>query len=632
MAVKVAPKDVVCGEDVMGMWNTEGIGPDPASKQKRTCTLKVLGKSEKMTIPVYTCTKVHEIKSLLGFKLCRDTSDLMFTYKQGGSYRTNYDHEEVNREITVLGISSFYREKKKWPHPHAIIGAGHIGLKMGMTWLRNGDDNFTIFDRRERVGGTSWHHQANKASRLQTEVGVYHLEYDTMNGWPADCTTNPWPSRDQLLERFHNTSAAFGILPYCRLETNITNMDVIGKDYWTQHYELTAASNGKEAIINAATVSFFPGNLTNPKRVIYKGEEYFGGDIVYGISSSFDYGKCKGNAISIIGCGAFAVENLRTCVEHRASKIYLICRRKNMAMPRMISWFINQSERYISAALTLTASETMYNLIDVDPWSYYCVYANEARTSVTIRQKCRFGIGDVYFLSMYYGHTDNVVDDIRRVSYQTIHLISGRTLENVTAMLKLLGFNGEFENDRLLKMKEIFGFWANKDFKRFLVAEPICVDANNFGGTSFSPGAWSWSEQGIYFFDYPEDWGPVKESGGLPSHQADESIDRPAYVVEARHGAITGICIGAVQGLMEINNAAGWLKRDRMWRLHPPEKFLLACQLEWENWSKMIQEMGYDKDHPPYPYTLESVTGLLQKESEEYAASDAALMKRMGLS
>merc|ERR1712060_387853 len=96
-----------------------------------------------------------------------------------------------------------------------------------------------------------------------------------------------------------------------------------------------------------------------------------------------------------------------------------------------------------------------------------------------------------------------------------------------------------------------------------------------------------------------------------------------------RHGAITSIVASSVQGLAEINNAGGWLKKDRMWRCHPLDKHLLACQLEWDMWSKIIQELGYTKEHPPYPYTMENMTEFLAKETEEYAASDAALMKRL---
>jgi hypothetical protein len=619
----------------MYAWNPQGVGQDPPSKTQRSSVLKILGTEKTITIPVYTNTKVNEVKGMLSFKLGVPPEKMKFTMKQGTIYRTNLDTEEIARSVTVSGIKDFCREKKEWPHPHVVIGAGHIGLKMAMTWLMEEPEpytNFVVFDRYEKVGGTSWHKQANKTTRLQTEVGVYHLQYHEKNGWPVGASDNPWPSRDQILDHFQEEADKFGIMPYCRLNTNCTKLNIIGKDYWDSYYELSLDNKGKESTITCASVSFFPGNLTNPKRVIYKGEEQFDGDIVYGISCEYDYSSATGNDVCIVGSGAFAVENVRTLVEFSARKIYMVCRRKTMSMPRLTSWYINQSAQFISAVLTLECAAPMYDLIGVDQWSYYCVYANEARTTCTMRQKSRFGIGDVYFLGMYYELVDHVVDDIKRVSSHKIHLISGRNLENIQSMLKLLGFNGEFENDRLIKLKELYGWWANKDFKRYIVAEPLGVDANNFGGTSFSPGAIMWAEEQIYFLHYPKDFIPCMEGMGMPTHVADESIDRPAYVVEARHGALIGITLGAmVPGIAERGNVTGPLKRERMWQINPLEKFMECCRKEWDHWSKIIQDSGYTKPHPPYPYTQEFMYGMLEKEQQSYRAQEEQMRKRMGM-
>ena len=448
---------------------------------------------------------------------------LRMVHKQGSSFRVQQDHEEIARKVTIHGIKHFRRQEASYSLPHAIIGAGHIGLKLAMTWLMEGYTNFVLFDRKDRVGGTSWIDQANTTSRLQTEVGVYHLEYHENNGWPAWAMENPWPSRDRLLEHFHEVSERFGILPYCRMNSNVKVVNVVGRDYWTQTYELTVKTKGQEEqVVQAASVAFFPGNLTNPKRVTYPGEDTFEGDIVYGISSSFDYAKVRDKKVMIVGSGAFAVENVRTCVEFAAKKVYMVCRRKTISMPRLTSWLINQSYDSVSAKLTLNSMRPMYDLIGVDVWDYYSVSSNESRTTCTIKQKARFGIGDVYFLGMACGFCEHIVDDTKRVSEKTIHLESGRRLEDVSHILKLLGFNGEFENDRLLKLKELYGWWVNKDFRRYIVAEPIYVDANNFGSTSFSPGAIVWAEQQAWMLKYPSDWAPVMDSGMLPRHEAEE--------------------------------------------------------------------------------------------------------------
>lgn len=617
----------------LGAWQPTGIGQDPPSTTQRSSVLTVFGTEKTITIPVFTNTKVYEVKGMLSYKLGVPPEQMKFTMKQGTIFRTNLDYEEIARKVTVSGIRDFCREKKEWPHPCCVIGAGHIGLKMAMTWLMESPQytNFIIFDRYSKVGGTSWHKQANKTTRLQTEVGAYHLEYHEDNGWPDDAETNCWPSRDQILAHFQDRANKWGMMPYIKLNTNCTKLNIVGKDYWDCYYEVSLDEKGKESMITVSNVSFFPGNLTNPKRVVYKGEDTFEGDIVYGISCEYDYSVSTGNDVAIIGSGAFAVENVRTLVEHQARKIYMICRRKNMSMPRVVSWYINQSAQFISAILTLEASSPMYDLIGVDQWSYYCVYANEARTTCTMRQKSRFGIGDVYFLAMYYEMLDHVVDDVKRVSPNKIHLISGRTLENIKSILKLLGFNGEFENDRLMKLKELYGWWCNRDFKRYIVAEPLGVDANNFGGTSFSPGAIMWAEEQVFLLHYPKDFAPCLEAMGFPTHVADESIDRPAYVVEARHGALCGITLGAlVPGIGERGNVTGPLKRQRMWDMHPPEKFLLAAQKEWDHWSKIIQDAGYTKPHPPYPYTVELINGYLEKEQESYRAQEERMRKQMG--
>eukprot|EP00931_Biecheleriopsis_adriatica_P028193 TRINITY_DN16851_c0_g1_i1.p1 TRINITY_DN16851_c0_g1~~TRINITY_DN16851_c0_g1_i1.p1 ORF type:complete len:628 (-),score=131.60 TRINITY_DN16851_c0_g1_i1:36-1919(-) len=610
---------------VMSAWQPKGVGNDPPSTTLAETRIQIYGSQDTLVLPLFTNTKVVEVKTLLEERLGVDKGNLKFVHKQGSSYRQNHDWEECARKVVVHGIDSFKRSSHHYKHPHVIIGAGHIGLKFAMTWLMDGYTNFMVIDRRDRVGGTSWIDQANTTSRLQTEVGVYHLEYHEKNGWPASGTSNPWPSRDQLLDHFQEVSERFGILPYCRMNTDVSSLAVQGKDYWQQSYSLTVKTKGsEEEVIEAASVSFFPGNLTRPKRVTYPGEDNFAGDIVYGISSCYDYSKCRGTNVMIVGSGAFAVENVRTCVEYAAKKVYMVCRRKTISMPRIVSWLINQSKDYISAVLTLEASQKMYDLLGVSVWDYYAVIANESRTNVTIKQKARFGIGDVYFLATACGMCEHIVDDTKRVTASTVHLQSGRRLEDISAILKLLGFNGEFDNDRLMKLTELYGFWCNKDYRRYIVAEPIFVDANNFSSTSFSPGAISWSEQQAHLLKFPRDWQPVMDSSAMPVHKADPENDRPAYVVEARHGALTAITLGAmVRGIGERGAVTGPLKRQRQLDIHPLRLFLECAKKEWDEWRRMLEQNGYVKT-PEYPYSLQDVEGYLRKEEEDYAKKGRA--------
>ena len=76
--------------------------------------------------------------------------------------------------------------------------------------------------------------------------------------------------------------------------------------------------------------------------------------------------------VAIVGFGAFAVENIRTCCEHRAEKIFLVCRRKNLCMPRMVSWWINSSVFPVAAGDVLREMEAFH--LDVISYSIMVYY------------------------------------------------------------------------------------------------------------------------------------------------------------------------------------------------------------------------------------------------------------------
>ena len=66
--------------------------------------------------------------------------------------------------------------------------------------------------------------------------------------------------------------------------------------------------------------------------------------------------------------------------------------------------------------------------------------------------------------------------------------------------------------------------------------------------------------------------------------KAEEEINRPAYVVEARHGALTAITVGSlVRAIAERGAVWGTLKRQRQREIHPPEKILeCAKRASWD--------------------------------------------------
>uniref|UniRef100_A0A7S4T9M2 FAD/NAD(P)-binding domain-containing protein n=1 Tax=Alexandrium monilatum TaxID=311494 RepID=A0A7S4T9M2_9DINO len=611
-------------------------------------TLSILGSEEQMKMPAQTATTCQEVAERLGMKAGASPDDIHFVQKQGSQYRYMFNHEQVARNMTVRGIETFTRPKFRYADPKVIIGAGHIGLRMAM-FLNEARDDFVVFDRMFRVGGTSWMYQANSTSKLQTEYGAYHLCYGEEFAIPTDFTT-PWPSRNALLDHFQRVSEEQGILPHIRLNTNVKSMEVIerGKEvpppYRIERYELTIErmeagrlrygkvvapsleeDSGAQETFNCCSICMFPGNLTLPRQETYKGEDIFDGDIGYAMFNEIDYQKVEGENVTIVGHGAFAVENIRTCCEFDVAQIYLVCRRKNLACPRVASWMANRTLHPLSNARFMKVAAPMYDLIGFDPWSYHSVTANEKRTTCQITQKARFGIGDIYFLALHTGKCELIEDPlgVKRLTRHEVHLASGRKLP-CKALLKLLGLVGEMDNDRLLRIKEMIGFWVDGDPRRYIVAEPVSVMCSQMGGTSLSPGAYAWSLEGIHMVNFPHDFiHGALASGMLPKHGvdlSDEGTPRPAYVVDARHGTQTSMTVGmCTPHLQEVEGTSGFIKAVRHRLCHPIKKFLAQAKEDWDHYAhKMIAGgWGADKPYPEYPYTPQVVCGMYAAHREE---------------
>jgi len=498
------------------------------SHSMRDVKITILGTDNSITIPCEVNTKVYHIKGMICPKLGLEPEKFSFITKHASSFKKLQDWDEIPSHVTVKGFKSWDREKAKYPHPICIIGAGHNGLRQAMSFLKEDILDFVVYDRFDIVGGTAWVKNANPTSKLQTEYGVYHLQYDAAHDLPKGMST--WPPRDELLKHFHDVSIELGIMPHVQLQTEVTETSVIINskeapffDPKKQHYNVVLmrldGKNKEDEELSYSGIAMYPGALIAPLRMDFKGEDVFDGQIGYGMFSEFDYTLVRGQQPAVIGMGAFAVENVRTCLENSAKKVFLVCRRKNIAMPRCVSWWINQSLFPPTAVMMMEFMKPMYDMIPDDPWTYYAVNSNKDRTTCTIRQKSRFGIGDIYFLAAYYEKCVMVVDQVKRLKPRQILLEGGDKLD-ADALVKVLGFRPDETVDKVLGIKEMVGYFANGDHRRWVCTEFPGVDAGKFGGTSFSPGAIQNVEFVSWFFNYPKDLAPVFDGQVLPRKKA----------------------------------------------------------------------------------------------------------------
>lgn len=603
------------------------------SQSSRTIILKTFNGSDQLELPCQVCTTVAEIREIVCEKTLMQAGEIDFYYKAGAYITKQKDHNTIAPVSLVKGISGFSAQKMTWPHPIGIIGQGYHGLKTAMTYLMDNNTNIVCFDRFDRVGGYCWITGANKTSRLQTEFGSFHIwwgQHCIDSGkvpWP-DCNGSGegqwhvWPYKEEILRHFHYAAERFGVLPYVHFQTNVVAMEIVGDKAAESRYYKLMVENLKPGMApfesNVSVIYNYPGSLTRNRIIDYPGEDTFDGEIRYGMNDDTPYEKLTGQRTAILGNGAFAVENARTCIECGGTKAYIVTRRKNLASPRMPCWFVHQGPIPTPGGFVLKMFEPMYQLVDFgDPWKFWSVHANADRTNVTILQNSRFGIGDVTFLMCAWGLLEYVEAVVKRFSRHCLHLSTGEKLENVTVCLKALGLLGDYAVDKLHGMKEMVGSFCAGDWRRVIMIDATGMNAANFTTFSTGIGTTDFALSYKFLHDYPREYYKIESQGfmkTLPRHKEEPEVEKPAYVTDVKYSMTGGIIL---EGMCpKISLLKTWMseyKYKMYHKAHTTKRALEVAKFEWDKYQEDWKSRGYEHEYVRYPYTEELMDQYFQE-------------------
>eukprot|EP00747_Dinoflagellata_sp_TGD_P127877 gnl/TRDRNA2_/TRDRNA2_174456_c1_seq2.p1 gnl/TRDRNA2_/TRDRNA2_174456_c1~~gnl/TRDRNA2_/TRDRNA2_174456_c1_seq2.p1 ORF type:complete len:696 (+),score=111.19 gnl/TRDRNA2_/TRDRNA2_174456_c1_seq2:66-2153(+) len=627
--------------------------PDPPPIQRslgwKDIKLKIATTGEELIVPVMTASKVMDLKQMLGEMIGKeDWMRIELSYKNGPTWKRHRNSDEVCCNLIVRGIDSFARQLQQYPHPWVLIGCGSIGLRVAVMWMKKGI-NFVNFERKDGLGGNAWRTIANWTSKLQSEGPQYELEYGDCsidevpenhcyNDDPRmlDLAQKYWPSKACILKHLNDRADALGLWTNIRLNTEVVDMDIFEvqtSSYGDQkrfdlHWKSTKEDDSTRGVTTASCLAFFPGCLCVPHRNIWPGEDISEMQIGYGFSNEFDYTALTRQKCIIIGMGAFGIENIRTAMEHGAAKIYMICRHFNLLMPRVLAWWINQctGEHPPTAAMMLDAMKPMYDLVGWDPWNFFSVSANADRSVANIKQYTRWGIGDAAFIAVYYDRCEIIESEVKRFKPKTVVLSTGRILEDVDHVIKVLGFDCDFGVDRIMKTDYHIGHWPNGDWRRYVCSDMSAIDASRFAGVGLSPWARSVANATMWFFQHPADGIRIIESGVMAPNYPIPEKGSAAYHYDPRSGAAVEITqIGMVPELQAFEANNGRWKRDQFLKVASPQKYTDALKADWYGYCKMFQERdGDNRPWPTYPWTSEDLQQLSEKEMELGEAREAA--------
>lgn len=195
----------------MKVWQPKGVGNDPPSLTIKEVNIHLIGSKEVLVLPVYTNTKVFEIKALLIERLSANPDHLRLVQKQGSSFRVQQDHEEVARTVTLHGIKSFKRveaadktgDAKSFCHDDGVISRNF---------------QLRVFHLRP-AWGTQSVGQNPCGFPIPTSVGQFS---DTFWGYPAKNWTQTHNFSVFLTKSTHKslpTTENFGVSFFQKLET-----------------------------------------------------------------------------------------------------------------------------------------------------------------------------------------------------------------------------------------------------------------------------------------------------------------------------------------------------------------------------------------------------------------------------
>jgi cation diffusion facilitator CzcD-associated flavoprotein CzcO len=201
---------------------------------------------------------------------------------------------------------------------YAVIGAGMAGILAGIR-LKQSGDNFTIFEKADRLGGT-WRENRYPGLTCDVPAHAYTYSFEPYAEWKAYYATG-----GEIQDYFVKTAEKHGVTPHIRFNSEIDSC--VWDDSAAQWTLRTV--NGDAFVADVVIAA--SGVLHHPKMPDIPGLSSFEGKAFHSARWD-DSAKIDGARVGIVGNGSTGVQ-IVTALAERSAKVVHFQRSPQWIMP-----------------------------------------------------------------------------------------------------------------------------------------------------------------------------------------------------------------------------------------------------------------------------------------------------------
>ena len=346
--------------------------------------------------------------------------------------------------------------------------------------------------------------------------------------------------------------------------------------------------------------------LGAPRMLPFPGDDTFGGVTRRGVSGDTNDLDWVDRRVVVLGMGAYAVENMRTALEHRASHVLILCRKRGSVSPKPIDWinnvrpvdddyWHNPAGNFTQLALWRRAYETC-GATSPECWEEGAL--KEPGHGISV--------GDIFFVGHHSKRVNVRLGEVERIEASGVVMTPDSKAHGADFLIKCVGFEHNFMVEGLLGRSHMSGTGSE-------VADNLHLQAEVF----------------------QDKWSHTDSVLGLTIVTASEiaakmilswDLDRPPPTVPLRihHAKVSQLTNGIRFRLQkdvklkELLHGAHGEVRERFQASASPYEFLCQHQREWEFLHRMLDR--HVQPHQMAKYVFFRLLDILADEKPELLA------------